>query len=416
MIEFGGSKDKGRAREMKTVRRVASMLPLSAMLIAGAAVAQGKYDPGASDTDIKIGMTVPLSGPASAYGLTCAATRAFFSMVNDRGGVNGRKLTLLCEDDGLSPPKAIEKTRKLVESDNVLFIYNSQGTAGNIAVRRYLTQRQVPQILANSGAVTFDIASENPWTTKAVPAYYLDAKLFAIDIKRRNENARVGILYQADDFGRDYISGLKDGFGADAARFIVSEQPYQFADPTVDSQIVSLRNAGVDVVVLGALAKASAQAIRKIGELDWKPQIYLSWTSGSIPLVLAPAGLENAKGILTHTAVKDVTDPKVSADSDVRAYRAFMASYLPKEDAESFTFIYAYATSSILVDILKRAGDDLTRQNIMKMATDVDISPPLFMPGLRFKVTATERSPFKDFPMVRFDGRRWQHVEKPPGQ
>ncbi|MES2480873.1 MAG: ABC transporter substrate-binding protein, partial [Pseudomonadota bacterium] len=394
---------------MKLTRLLVALCASTALL-PGLVLAQKKYDPGATDTEIKIGITVPLSGPASSYGIACPANQGYFAMINDQGGINGRKLKLLCEDDGFVPPKAIEQTRKLVESDQVLFMYNSLGTATNTAVHRYMTARKVPMVLINSGAYKWGDPKANPYTTPSLPSNRSEAKIFAEYVAKNMPNAKVALLFQNDDYGKDYQIGLREQLGPLADKMLVAEQSYELSDPSIDSQIIALRAKNPDVVVLGALAKHATLAIKKIGELGWKPQIFLGWSSSSIPSVLTPAGLEYSKGLLTTAIIKDPRDPKWANDKITNDYKAFMAKYYPTGDPNNISNIYAYATSSVLVDILKRAGNDLTRDNIMKQAQNVDIEPLMYLPGVRFKVSPQDHDPIKQFQMVRFDGAGWQTV------
>lgn len=379
------------------------------------ASAQKKYDPGATDTEIKIGMTAPLSGPASAYGVACPVTEGFFSMINDQGGINGRKLKLLCEDDGFSPPKAVEQTRKLVEGENVLFIYNTLGTAVNTAIQRYLTVKKVPQLLISSGASKWNDPKNNPWTISSLPHYSSEAVIFADYLLKNKPDAKVGLLYQNDDFGKDYQRGLKTGLGASTSKMLTAEVSYEVGDPMIDSQIIELRSKGVDVVVVAALAKQTSQALRKMGELGWKPQVFVSYPASSITAVLAVAGLDNAKGVMSTAYLKDPSDPRWAGEKDVVAYKAFMAKYYAKGDISDIPNIILYATANVLVDVLKRSGDDLTRANVMKQATSIDIAPPMYLPGVRFKTTSTDFDPVKRFQMNRFDGQRWVQVGEPIG-
>jgi ABC-type branched-subunit amino acid transport system substrate-binding protein len=360
-------------------------------------------------------MTAPLSGPASAYGVACPVTQGFFAMVNENGGVNGRKLKLLCEDDGFSPPKAVEQTRKLVESDQVLMIYNTLGTSVNTAIIKYLTAKKIPHVLANTAANKFNDPKDFPGTTTSLPSYVSEARIFAGYIQKNFPNAKVGILYQNDDYGRDYMAGLKAGFGANAGKFMVAEQSYEISDPTIDSQIIALKGKGADVVVVAALAKHATQAIRKIGELGWKPQIFLGWSSSSIPTVLNVAGAEHATGLITTQVIKDAADPRWADDKAVKDYKAFMAKYYPQGDPNNISNSFAYATSYVLLDILKRAGDNLTHENIVKLAQNIDIEPPMYLPGVRFTVTPADHDPIKRFQPVRFDGKKWEPLGSTTG-
>jgi branched-chain amino acid transport system substrate-binding protein len=388
---------------------------LAGLMLPGLALAQKKYDPGASDTEIKVGMTAPLSGPASAYGVACPVTQGFFAMINEQGGVNGRKLKLLCEDDGFSPPKAVEQTRKLVESDQVLMIYNTLGTSVNTALMKYLKAKNIPQVLANTGASKFNEPKDYPGLTTSLPSLVAEARIFADYIQKNLPNAKVGLLYQNDDYGKDYVRGLKEGFGPQGAKFLVMEQSYEISDPTIDSQVIALKGQGVDVVVVAALAKHATQAIRKIGELGWKPQVFLGWSSSSIPTVLNVAGADHATGLITTQVLKDAGDPQWADDRVVKDYKAFMAKYYTQGDPNNISNSFAYATSYILVDILKRAGDNLTHENIAEQARNVDMEPPMYLPGVRFKVTPRDHDPIKKFQLVKFDGKKWQPLGGPTG-
>nr|WP_295469334.1 ABC transporter substrate-binding protein [Mesorhizobium sp.] len=386
---------------------------VAALAFGGAASAGGSYDQGASDTEIKIGITAPLSGPASSYGIACQAHEAYFKQVNEAGGINGRKLVLLCEDDGFTPARAVEQTRKLVESDGVLFVYNSLGTSVNTAVQPYLAGKKVPQLLLNSGASKWNDPEKNAWSTSSIPHYVSEAVIFANHIMGTAPNAKVGLLRQADDYGKDYEDGLKKGFGDKAEKYLTAIQSFEISDPTVDSQILQLRDSGVDTVVLGALAKGAAQAIRKMGELGWKPKIYLGWSSTGIDTVLKPAGLDNAKGIVSTSVIKHPDDPKWKDDPEVTEYKAFIAKYNPSGDASNISNVFAYATSDVLVDLLKRAGDNLTRENIRQLAQTIDVEPRMYIDGIRFKTTPQDLDPIKTFQMIEFDGEKWTTVGDP---
>ena len=400
---------------MKSTRTLAAAC-LVGLLLPAAAMAQKKYDPGATDTEIKIGMTAPLSGPASAYGIACPATQGYFAMINDSGGINGRKLKLLCEDDGFSPPKALELTRKLVESDQVLMIYNTLGTSVNTVLMKYLKSQDIPQVLVNTGAAKFNDPKDYPGLTTSIPSYVSEARIFADYIQKNLPNAKVGILYQNDDYGRDYMAGLKSALGTSAAgKLIVATHSYELSDPTVDSQIIALKASGADVVLVAALARHATQAIRKIGELGWKPQIFLGWSSSSIPTVLNVAGADYATGLITSQVIKDAGDPRWADDKATKDYKAFMAKYYPQGDPNNISSIFAYATSYVLVDILKRAGNNLTHENIIKQAQNTDLEPPMYLPGVRFKITATDHDPIKRFQLVKFDGKKWVPMGTPTG-
>jgi branched-chain amino acid transport system substrate-binding protein len=397
---------------MKNLKYATAVL-ISTSILCGPAHAEKKYSPGASDTLIKVGQTGPLSGPASAYGVACRVAQGYFKMVNDQGGINGRKLEMLCEDDGFNPAKTVEATRKLVESDQVLFTYANPGTATQSAVQRYMNAKKVPMLLINSGAHKWIDPATNPWTTIGDESLRSEAHIFGEFIKKNMPNAKIGLLYQNDDYGKDYQIGLKESLGPLADKMLVSEQSYELSDPTLDAQILALRAKNVDVVVMGTLAKQATLAIKKIGDLGWKPQILLSWTCASIPQVLAPAGLTYSKGLISTAVLKDPADPKWANDPAVRDYKAFMAKYFPDGDPNYYINVENYASGSVLMDILKRSGDDLTRENVMKQALSVNMAPAMFLPGIRFRTTPDQRDPITALQMVRFDGSGWQPIGTP---
>lgn len=395
---------------MKTI--LAPLAAIAVLSCIGSALA-ATDSPGVTGNEIRIGMTVPLSGPASAYGIACAATQAFFAKVNQDGGINGRTLTLLCEDDGFSPPRTIEQTRKLVEQDNVLFLYNALGTSSNTAVRPYLAAKKVPQVLINSGASKWLVPAENPWVTTGLPQNRTEAVIFARHILETMPDARVGLLQQADDYGKDYVAGLRDGFGDTATDRLVAIETFDLAYPTVDAQILNLKARGVDVVIVAALAKHAAQAIRKIGDLQWHPTVYLGWASTSIDYVLKPAGLDNARGVISTAIAKHPDDPRWKDDEGMARYLDFMKTWFPSGEVTSLSNVLAYATNEVLVEILRRAGDDLTRTNIRDIARNIDVQPGMYIDGVRYAVTPQDLDPIKTFQMIRFDGEHWQSFGAP---
>lgn len=373
----------------------------------GPALAQKAYGPGVTDTEIKIGMTAPLSGAGSSYNTTCQLYTAYFKRLNEEGGINGRKIDYLCRDDAYSPPKTVEQTRKLVESDGVFVVFSSVGTATNTAVQPYLASKKVPQLLIESGASKWADPARNPWTTSSLAHYSSEARIFAARIMLAHPDAKVGVLYQNDDFGKDYIAGLRAGFGEKSSQYLKTIVTQELTDPTVDSQILQLHDAGVDIVVLGTLAKGSAQAIRKIGELGWKPEIYLSYTSTSIDSVLKPAGLDYAKGVMATAVSKLPDDPAWINDPGMIAYKAFMAKYLPSGDISNTGYTNSYTGAEVLLAVLRKAGDNLTRENIRELAQNIDFQPTLFSPGIHFKTTPQDLSPVSTFQFMRFNGSRW---------
>jgi branched-chain amino acid transport system substrate-binding protein len=370
-------------------------------------LAEKQYDTGASDTEIKVGQTIPLSGPASAYGSIGKVQAAYIRMINEKGGINGRKVNLIQYDDSYNPPKTVEQVRKLVESDEVLTTFQIIGTPPNAAVQRYLNEKKVPQLLASTGATRFTDPKHFPWTIAFNPNYQSEAHIYAQYILANYPNAKIAILYQNDDLGKDYVKGLKDALGA-KANMIIAEASYELSDPTVDSQMVTLKSSGADLFYNITTPKFGAQAIRKAAELGWKPVQILDINATPVSQTLVPAGLENAKGIISVNYGKDPLDPQWANDEGMKRYKAFMASYAPGEDANSGIATYGYSTATLLVQILKQCGDDLTRANIMKQATNVrDYVADLTLPGMTTSTTPDDWRINKQFQMMKFDGQRW---------
>jgi branched-chain amino acid transport system substrate-binding protein len=381
------------------------------------ASAQKKYDPGASDTEIKIGNIMPYSGPLSAYALIGRTEAAFFRKLNDEGGINGRKISFISYDDAFSPPKTVEQARKLVESDEVLLIFQSLGTPTNNAIQKYLDQKKVPQLFVATGATKFGDPKNFPWTMGWQPTYQTEGRIYAKYILQNLPQARIGILFQNDDSGRDYLKGLKDGLGEDAAkRMIVAELPYDPSDPTVDSQVVSLKTLGADVFFNEASPKFAAQAIRKAAEIGWKPTLFLASISNSVGSVLRPAGLENAKGILSTNYLKDPTDPAWKDDPAIKEWSAFMDKYFPEGDKTSTFSVYGYLLAQTMVQVLKQCGDELTRANIMKQATSLkDFELGLLLPGIKINTSPTDYFPIEQMQMSRFNGEHGELFGTPIG-
>jgi branched-chain amino acid transport system substrate-binding protein len=372
------------------------------------ALAQKKYDTGASDTEIKVGQTIPLSGPASAYGSIGKVQAAYIRMINDQGGINGRKINLIQYDDAYNPPKTVEQVRKLVESDEVLTTFQIIGTPPNAAVQKYLNDKKVPQLLASTGATRFTDPKNFPWTIAFNPNYQSEAHIYAKFILANYPNAKIGILYQNDDLGKDYVKGLKDGLGAKASAMIVAEKSYELSDPTVDSQMVTLKASGADLFYNITTPKFGAQAIKKAAELGWKPVQILDINATPVSQTLVPAGLENAKDIISVNYGKDPLDPQWTNDEGMKTYKAFMAKFAPAEDANSGIATYGYSTAALLVHILKQCGDDLTRANIMKQATNIkNYMADLALPGMTISTEPDDWRINKQFQMMKFDGQRW---------
>ena len=371
------------------------------------ALAQKKYDTGATDTEIKVGQTIPLSGPASAYGSIGKVQAAYIRMINEQGGINGRKVNLIQYDDAYSPPKTVEQVRKLVESDEVLTTFQIIGTPPNAAVQKYLNDKKVPQLLASTGATRFTDPKNFPWTIAFNPNYQSEAHIYAKFILENYPNAKIAILYQNDDLGKDYVKGLKDGLGA-KANMIVAEASYELSDPTVDSQMVTLKSSGADLFYNITTPKFGAQAIKKAAELGWKPVQILDINATPVSQTLIPAGLENAKGIISVNYGKDPLDPQWNDDEGMKKYKAFMAKWAPAEDANSGIATYGYSTAALLVQILKQCGDELTRANIMKQATNIqNFVADLALPGMSTSTEPNDWRINKQFQMMKFDGQRW---------
>jgi branched-chain amino acid transport system substrate-binding protein len=378
-------------------------------LSATSAYAQKKYDSGASDTEIKIGQTVPFSGPASAYATIGKAQAAYIKMVNDQGGVNGRKINLIQYDDAYSPPKAVEQIRKLVESDEVLLTFQIIGTPSNAAVQKYLNTKKVPQLFAATGASKFTDPKNFPWTLGFNPNYFVEGRIYGQYILKNYPNAKVGVLYQNDDLGKDYLNGLKAGLGDKAATMVVAEASYEVADPTVDSQILKLKDAGVDLLFSASTPKQAAQAIKKNAELGWQPVHIVDINATSVGAVLKPAGLEASKGVISVNYGKDPLDPTWKDDAGMKRYFDFMAKYYPEGDKDSSFNTYGYSTTQLLIHVLKQCGDDLTRENVLKQATNLkNVQLDLALPGIVGNTTPNDYRVNKQLQMMKFNGERWE--------
>jgi branched-chain amino acid transport system substrate-binding protein len=371
-----------------------------------AAMAEKKYDPGATDNEIKIGNIMPYSGPLSAYALIGRTEAAFFKRLNEEGGINGRRINFITYDDAFSPPKTVEQARKLVESDEVLLIFNSLGTPTNNAIRQYMNLKKVPQLFVATGATQFGDLQRFPWTMGWQPTYQTEGRIYAKYILQHLPQGRIGILYQNDDSGRDYVKGLKDGLGAEAAkRMIVAELPYDPSETTVDSQIVTLKTMGADVFFNETSPKFAAQAIRKAAEIGWKPVQFLASVSNSVGSVLKPAGLENAKDVLSTNYLKDPTDPTWKQDSAIKEWASFMDKYFPEGDKTSSFSVYGYLAAQTMVQVLSQCGDELTRENVMRQAANLrNFEPGLLLPGIRINTSPTDYYPLEQMQMSRFNG------------
>jgi ABC-type branched-subunit amino acid transport system substrate-binding protein len=372
------------------------------------AAAQKLYDTGATDAEIKIGQTMPYSGPLSSYATLGKLNLAYFKMLNERGGVNGRKINLLSLDDGYSPPRTVEQVRRLVESDGVLLTFLTMGTPTNSAIHKYMNQKKVPMLFVGSGANKWDDPKNYPWTMGWPPSYRLEGKIFAQYIAQNIKEPKIGILYQNDDLGKDVLVGFLEGLGPEGARLIVSQQSYEVTDPTVDSQIIALKAAGASVFVNVTVSKFAAQAIRKAHDIGWQPEHLLLSVSASIAGTLVPIGLDKAKGIITAQYLKDVLDPAWRDDPGIHEYIAFMKRYYPEGDTNDFINAYAYAASQLMERVLVQAKDDLRRENVMKQAANLhDVRLPLLLPNILVNTSPTRYSPIGKLQLARFDGQRW---------
>jgi branched-chain amino acid transport system substrate-binding protein len=392
--------------DMAANRGILLALALALSATAHPAAAQKKYDTGATDSEIRIGNIMPYSGPLSAYALIGRTQAAYFNKINAEGGVNGRKINFISYDDGFSPPKTVEQARKLVESDEVLLIFQSLGTPTNNAIQKYMDLKKVPQLFVATGATKFGDPKSFPWTMGWQPTYQTEGRIYAKYILQNLPQGKIGILYQNDDSGRDYLKGLKDGLGADAVkRMIVAELPYEPSDPTVDSQIVTLKTMGADVFFNEASPKFAAQAIKRAAEIGWKPVQFLASISNSVGSVLKPAGLEASKGILSTNYLKDATDPTWKDDPALKQWVAFMDKYFPEGDKSSTFSVYGYLTAQTMVQVLKQCGDELTRENVMKQAVNLkDLELGMLLPGIKINTSPTDYFPVEQMQMSRFNG------------
>ena len=378
-------------------------------LSASSASAQKKYDSGATDTEIKIGQTVPFSGPASAYASIGKAQAAYFKMINEQGGVNGRKINLIQYDDAYSPPKAVEQVRKLVEDDEVLLTFQIIGTPSNAAVQKYLNAKKVPQMFAATGASKFTDPKNFPWTLGFNPNYFVEGRIYGQYILKQHPDAKVGVLYQNDDLGKDYLNGIKAGLGDKATKMIVAETSYEVSDPTIDSQVLKIKDAGADLFFSASTPKQAAQAIKKIAELGWHPIHIVDINATSVGAVLQPAGLEASKGLISTNYGKDPGDPQWKDDAGMKRYLEFMAKYYPDGDKNSNFNTYGYSTAQLMVHVLKQCGDDLTRENVLKQATNLKgVELDLALPGIKGNTAPNDYRVNKQLQMMKFNGERWE--------
>jgi branched-chain amino acid transport system substrate-binding protein len=378
---------------------------VAAQSIGFPAIAQGKkYDPGATDAVIKIGNTNPFSGPASAYGVIGRTIEAFFKMINDKGGINGRKIEFITYDDGYSPPKTVEMVRKLVEDDQVLFVFQTLGTPPNTAIHKYMNGKKVPQLFVATGASKWGQPKQFPWTMGWQPDYVTEGVIYAKHILANVKDPKIGILMQNDDYGKDYYNGFIQGLG-DKKGLVAQLATYEVADPTVDSQMIQLKNTGANAFFNITTPKFAAQAIKKAAEIGWKPAHYLNNVSASIGAVIKPAGFEASQGIYTAQYIKDATDKQWASAPDMIEWNSFMDKYMPQGDKSSTFPVYAYAVSSTLVEVLKKCGDTLTRENVMKQAASLkDLEVPLLLPGIKVNTSATDFYPIQSVKLAQLKG------------
>jgi branched-chain amino acid transport system substrate-binding protein len=376
--------------------------------VSSPALAQKKYDSGASDTEIKIGNIMPYSGPASAYAAIGKAEEAYFNKINAEGGINGRKIKFISYDDGYSPPKTVEQARRLVESDGVLLIFGSLGTSTNGAIRKYMNEKKVPQLFVASGASKWNDPKQYPWTMGWQPSYASEARIYAKYIMKEKPDAKIGVLYQNDDFGKDYLRGLKDGLGAKAS-MIVLEDGYDTSEPAIDEHVVKLKASGADVFLSITTPKFAAQAIKNAAEINWHPVHIISNVSASVGGVLEPAGMEISQGILSASYTKDGSDPQWNADDGMKKFYSFLAQYDPKANKLDAGVVFGYAAAQTMVKVLQMCGDELTHENVMKQAASLkDFEPDTLLPGIKINTSADNFAPIEQLQMMRFKGRKWE--------
>jgi branched-chain amino acid transport system substrate-binding protein len=381
----------------------------AAAFAASASSARADNAPGVTDTEIKIGQTMPYSGPASAYGVIGRAEAAYFKMINEKGGVNGRKINFISLDDAYSPPKTVEQIRRLVEQEQVAFIFNSLGTPPNAAIRQYLNDNKVPQLFVATGAAMFSDPAHFPWTMGWQPNYQTEAKIFGKHILKTKPDAKIAVLYQNDGFGKDYLIGLKDGLGADHAGMVIKEASYETSEPTVDSQIVTLQGSGADVLLIAATPKFAAQAIRKTFDVGWTPVRYMTDVSQSIASVMKPAGLDKSKGVITGVYGKDPTDARWKDDPGFKEYAAFIDKYMTPKDLIDFSAVYGFGLGATMIQVLKQCGSDLSRANIMKQAASLkDLELPMLLPGITINTSPDNFSPIRQEALASFNGESWE--------
>lgn len=400
-------------RQMHISRSPLHVASLAAALMFGCSVAASaqtkRYDVGATDTEIKIGNIMPYSGPASAFSILGKAEAAYFKKINDEGGINGRKINFISYDDSYSPAKTVEQARRLVESDEVLLVFSPLGTAPNTAIQRYLNTRKIPQLFVGTGASKWNNPAEYPWTMGLAPSYLSEGKAYARFLLNDHPDSKIAVIYQNDDFGKDFLNGLKQGLGDKAATMIVASEGYEITEPTIDSRVVTLKASGANVLVNISAPKFAAQVIKKTNELNWKPVHIIDSVSASIETVMKPAGIEAAQGIISATYVKDPADPQWKDDSEVQEFDRFLAKYYPDAGRSDILIGVGYLTAQALVHVLKQAGDNLTRENIMKQAASMNnVHAKILLPGIAMNTSATSYAPIQQMRLIKLNGERWE--------
>ncbi len=396
---------------MNTKKKLSLLAAATALCLLStqAAFAQKKYDTGASDTEIKIGNVEAYSGPASAYGIIGKTEEAYFKMINESGGVNGRKINWISYDDGYSPPKTVEQVRKLIESDEVFLVFNALGTPTQTAVQKYHNSKKVPQLFLATGASKWNDPKDFPWTMGFQPSYRVEARIFAKYILKAKPNAKVAVFYANDDFGKDYVQGLKEIFGDKASSILVAEESYETTEPSIDSHIVKLKGTGADVFVNISTPKFAAQAIKKMAELEWKPMHVMTDVSISIGAVMKPAGLDASEGVLSAGYLKDPSDPQWKNDEGMKKFMAFADKYMPGANLSDTNLVYGYAAAQTMVQVLKQCGDNLTRENVMKQAASLkDFAADTLIPGIKINTSATDFAPIEQLKMMQFKNGQWE--------
>jgi branched-chain amino acid transport system substrate-binding protein len=403
--------ERGRDVMLVIAKRLAAASAALTLIAASSsgALAQKKYDSGATDTEIKIGNIMPYSGPASAYGVIGKTEAAYFKKINDAGGINGRKINFISYDDAYSPPKAVEQARKLVESDEVLLVFNSLGTPSNSAIQKYMNSKKVPQLFVATGATKWNDPKDFPWTMGWQPNYQSETQIYAKYILKNKPDARIAVLFQNDDYGKDYLKGLKDGLGPKAASMIVAEESFETSEPSIDNHIVKLKSTNADVFIDIATPKFAAQAIKKIAEVGWKPLHFLNNVSASVGSVIKPAGYENSQDIISAAYLKDASDKQWDSDPGMKEFYAFMTKDFPEGDKLDGGTVVGFGVAQTLVQVLKQCGDNLTRENVMKQAASLkDFRTEVLLPGIKINTGPTDFAPISSLQLMKFKGEKWE--------